>query len=639
MAAHMNGYAIPDYNPYTQFSDIQHFTFLDKYANYLPEEGRRETWLEAVTRSVDSLKMLSQEKLSEDIYQRIFDAIYRMDVLPSMRLFSMPRAAIERDNSVIYNCAFRGIDSTQAMAEMLYLGMSGCGTGFSVEKRFISQLPIVQWQTGRITTITIGDSQMSWARTYKVFLDDLYVGTDVIFDYSQIRPAGARLKTKGGYSSGAGVLKELHDHVRTIILGAQGRKLNSVEVLDIVNYITQAAISGGSRRAAQIALGDPDDNDFLTAKTNVGDKFWRYNSNNSAVWDDDTSDAVKEDLLHELYTSGAEPGILNRSAAVRNAPSRRKFDFAEFVGFNPCGEVNLASRPDGGEFCNLSTAIIKGTDSFAAIAQKVDIAAIIGTIQSMATNFPFLEKGWKINQEQDRLLGVCITGITDNAYLRKTSYLQSLKQVAVTTNVVIAKRLGIERSAAVTAVKPSGNTSALADTSPGVNPRHCAYAKRNILVNENTAMYEFLTANEVPFFDHPSRSSDKIFIFPYAAPEGVLLQKDFTAIQQCQLWETVKNSYVEHNVSVSIQYEPEEFPVLKDWILENADQINGMAFFKNQNTKFSYLPIQEVNKTEYDADYLFFPDLNWQNFGFYEQARDEKHEIAECSGGNCLVSF
>lgn len=639
MTAHMNGYAIPDYNPYTQFSDIQHFTFLDKYANYLPEEGRRETWLEAVTRSVDSLKMLSQEKLSKDIYQRIFDAIYRMDVLPSMRLFSMPRAAIERDNSVIYNCAFRGIDSTQAMAEMLYLGMSGCGTGFSVEKRFIQNLPTVQRQSGLFYTVIIKDSQIAWARTYKYFLDALFAGTDVHFDYSQIRPAGARLKTKGGYSSGAGVLKELHDHVRTIILGAQGRKLNSVEVLDIVNYITQAAISGGSRRAAQIALGDPDDNDFLTAKTNVGDKFWRWNSNNSAVWDDDTSEAVKEDLLHELYVSGGEPGIFNRSAAIKNAPSRRNFGFPEFCGTNPCGEICLSSRPDGGQFCNLSTAIIKSDDIFTEIGNKIEIAAIIGTIQSMATNFPFLQEGWKINQENDRLLGVCITGVTDNRQLRLPIYLETFKSIAIHTNEEYAKQLGIDRAAAVTAVKPSGNTSALADTTPGINPRHCAYAKRNILVNENTAMYEFLTANEVPFFDHPSRSSDKVFIFPYASPEGVLLQKDFTAIEQCQLWETVKNSYVEHNVSVSIQYEPEEFPVLKDWILENADQINGMAFFKNQNAKFAYLPIQEVNKAEYMQTANAFPSLQWQNFGFYEQARDERHEVAECSGGSCLVSF
>lgn len=638
MAASMaDGYAIPDYNPYTQFSDIQHFTFLDKYANYLPEEGRRETWAEAVARSVNTLQLLSNNLLSKQTYQSIFDSIYKMDVLPSMRLFSMPMAAIERDNSVIYNCAFRGIDSSQAMAEMLYLGMSGCGTGFSVEKRFISHLPVVEHWRNITWAVVIPDTQIGWASTYKFFLDCLFMGEDVAFNYSQIRPAGARLKTKGGYSSGPGVLKELHDHVRRVIQGAGGRRLTSVEVLDIVNYITQAAISGGSRRAAQIALGDPDDNEFLSAKTNIGNKFWRYNSNNSAVWDDETPVAIKKDLLYELYQSGAEPGIFNRSAAIKGSPSRRKFEYGDMVGTNPCGEVCIVSRPDGGEFCNLSTAIVHTDDGMAEINRKIEIASIIGTIQSMATKFPFLEKGWQINQEQDRLLGVCITGITDNPYLRKIHYLDQFKQTAVTTNVVYAKKLGIERSAAVTAVKPSGNTSALADTSPGVNPRHCAFAKRNILVNVNTAMYEFLIANDVPFFDSPSRGSDKIFVFPYASPKGVILQRDMTALQQCELWETVKSHYTEHNVSVSIQYEPEEFGGLESWILNHSDEINGMAFFKNQNSSFAYLPIQEVTEGEYWDFEKSFPALRWDHFSYYEQARDEKHEIAECAGDSCTI--
>lgn len=965
------------------FDDLGHFCFLDKYSRYLYDEERRETWQEAVIRTVNILKMLSKDKLDKQIYEQIYNAIYNLDVLPSMRLFSMSPEAVERDNSVIYNCAYRGIDNTQAIAESLYLGCSGVGFGYSVEKQFIKDLPVVQHQTGMFTQFGVADSQTGWAIAYKFLLDELFAGRDVQFDFSQIRPAGARLKTKGGYASGSQVLADLFEHTRKIIKSAQGRQLTSVEVMDIVNYVPIAAISGGSRRSALIVFGDADDNEFLSAKTNVGDKYWRYNSNNSAVWYHDTPELVKKDLLQQLYKSGAEPGILNRDVAIDLAPDRRIFRNPKKVGANPCfapktlvqtkqghfyiedligktvdiwngenwqtinnfritgenqeilkitlqdgsiirctpyhrfilednenclaedlvvgdklkiteaplshgnisekgayikgfligdgtynkstpllwvyngkevcfdklkssleelpfilrtnaidnvdffyeenhnryrmqglggrsqeliawvttykenlpkeifewdlkskceflaglfdadgnarvgtngfgyqlssinekllldvqlllktigvksklalmkksgtvnfkdgygnypskncyrlslsqenslilanlvnfqrlynyenetikflqkprfniivnieydgieeyvycctvegnhqisltcglnigncGEISLEHR----QFCNLSTAVIRANDNIKQIIDKVILASIIGTIQSSATHFPFIDEGWKYNQEQDRLLGVCLTGVTDNILLRDANNLQLLRDHAVYANEQYADKLGIQRSVAVTSMKPAGNSSVLANTSPGANARHYKYAIRNVVVNSHTAIFDFLYANGVPNFDHPdpNRSTDKIFKFPLKSPDGALLQKDFTALEQCELWKLLRLNYTEHNVSISIQYEDEEFPDLEKWILVNSNIVNGMAFFKNQNYQFAYLPIQEINEEEYNEFIKDYPKLNWNNFQFYEHAKDERNELAECAGGNCVVSF
>jgi len=635
MVSRSGDYEVPNVNINNLFNDLSMFTFLDKYSLYLPEQGRRETWLESVTRSVNSLRSLSENKLPFHVYQAIFDGIYDMSVLPSMRLFSMKEEAILRDNSVIYNCSFIGIDSLQSISELLYLGCSGVGTGFSVEKRFISKLPVIKPQTGFKSNFQIADTQQGWAVAFKFLLEQLFIGCDVDFDYSLIRPAGSRLKTKGGYASGPECLNELFQHARKYILSAQGRQLTSIEVLDICNFVSNAAISGGSRRSAQIALGDPDDNEFISAKTNITHQNWRWNSNNSAVWSKDTPLSVKKDLLHELYTSGGEPGIFNRDAAIESSPNRRNWNQPEFIGTNPCGEINLEHR----QFCNLSTAIIRHNDSKPQIAQKIQLASIIGTIQSMATNFPFIDKQWKENQERDRLLGVCITGVTENNYLRDDYFLREIRDLAIGANAVYADKLQIGRSTSITSVKPAGNTSVTANTTPGANARNCMYSIRNVVVNGNSAMSDFLTANGVPSFDHPGRKSDRLFKFPDRAPDGSLTQKDFNALRQCELWKLLKDNYTEHNVSVTIQYEPHEFQDLEKWILNNANIINGMAFFKNQNFNFAYLPIQEVSKEEYFQFESEFPKLNWNNFHFYERALDERHEVAECAGGNCTVTL
>jgi ribonucleoside-triphosphate reductase len=635
----IGNYEIPDYNPYNEFTDLQFFVFLDKYANYLPTEGRRETWEEAVTRSVDVLKFLSQDRLDKHTYQFLFESIYRMDVLPSMRLFSMPMAAVERDNSVIYNCSNIGIDSIRSIVDCLYLSMSGCGVGISVEKQYISKLPkVINKEYYTFSPFVIEDSQIGWAESLRYLLESLInIGVDPVFDYSQIRPAGSYLKTKGGYASGPQPLIDLHEHVRKIVKARQGQNLRSIDILDIVTKIGDCAVSGGSRRSAISVIFDYDDNDMLLAKN--GNYYehspWRSNSNNSAVWYDDMPMQHKRDLIEELFANGnGEPGIWNKSAQFRTLPERRKYNInnESELNSNPCFEIVLKSH----EFCNLSTAVLRPTDSITTMVNKVIAASIIGTIQSMADNFPYIDPRFQNNLHEERLLGVCLTGIADVHHLLGERVLHRLKDVAVSFNQTTALQLGIEPSLAVTAIKPSGNTSALTKSGPGINPEHTEYSYRNVVVNRNTSMFNFLYANEVPFIDHPTRSTDAVFKFP-KSNVGSLTLKDTNAIKQLEIWKQFKQNYTEHNPSVSITYRQNEIDDIKDWIYEHDKIIGGTAFFPSYDANHPYLPIQEITKSEYEQAMGTFPTLNWSNFKFYETGFDERNAVAECAGGQCEI--
>lgn len=638
MANKIGDYIIPDFNPYNDFTDLQMFVFLDKYARFIPEEGRRETWEESVARSVDILRMLSQDKLDKNTYQFLFDSIYVQDVMPSMRLFSMSIEAVERDNSVIYNCSNIGIDSIKSIVDCLYLSMSGCGVGISVEKQYLSKFPKISMQQPySVGHHTIDDSQAGWAESVRILLESMIRGGDIAFSYGAIRPAGSYLKTKGGYASGFEPLKELHNHIRRIIFARQGTYLRSIDVLDIVTKIGDCAVSGGSRRSAISVIFDYDDNDMLTAKN--GNYYethpWRANANNSAVWYDDMPQEHKQALIEELFTNGnGEPGIWNKSAQFRTLPDRRKasvYDASE-LNNNPCFEIVLKSK----EFCNLSTAILRPNDSDTKMTNKVIAASIIGTIQSMADNFPYIDPRFKKNLHEERLLGVCLTGIADVYDRLDIRRLENLKDIAIGFNFTTAKRLGINQSLSVTAIKPSGNTSALTKSGPGINPEHTPYSYRNVVVNRNTAMFNFLYANEVPFIDHPTRSTDAVFKFP-KENENSLTLKDTNAIKQLEIWRLYKKHYTEHNPSVSITYQKHEIVDIKDWIYENSNIIGGTAFFPSYDSSHPYLPIQEITKEEYKKAVQDFPKLNWINFPLYETGYDERNTVAECAGGSCEI--
>jgi len=632
-------YFIPDYNPYDEFSDLQHFVFYDKYSRFLPQLGRRETWLEAVTRTTDTLVELSNYKLDKAVYQAIFESIYTLDVLPSMRLFSMSMDAIARDNTVIYNCSAIPVKSIKDFADCLYLSMSGVGIGVSIEKQYISHLPFVNNKTGVLYDFVVEDSQSGWADSFAFLLKTLFNGGDVHFDYSRVRQAGSPLMTKGGYASGPQPLIDLHEHTKNIFRQKEGRRLDSLAVLDIITKIGDCAVSGGSRRSAISVLFDEADNAILTAKSNgFYEKYpWRANSNNSAVWYDSTPAWVKEELVYQLFEHGnGEPGIWNKSAQFRSLPRYRYME-EEHILSNPCFEINLNPR----EFCNLSTAILRPGDTESSINRKVTLATIIGTIQSAATHFPYVHADYSKNGENDRLLGVCLTGIADtmrDSKLFEPYKLSSYKDTSVHVNKKYAEKLGINPSAAITAVKPSGNTSVLTATSPGINPEHSRYSIRNVRVNKHSAMYNFLYSNRVPSLEHPFSESDVLFGFPYMSIGDYTLE-NVGALDQLATWQKFKKYYTEHNPSISVTYREDEVPYVKHWIKYNSDIIGGIAFFPSYDVNLPYLPIQVVDKKSFEVAESNMPKLDWRTFSKYENNKDERQATVECSGDRCDILY
>ena len=638
-------YTIPNFNIHYEFNDLQKFVYLDKYSVYRWDLGRRETWAETVARSVDILRYLSKEKLAFKTYQDIFDAIYKLEVLPSMRLFSMPLDAVKRCNTVLYNCSYLGISRLKDISTVLYLSMSGCGVGYSVEKHFINKLPSIEELNGYGYKIVVEDTQMGWAESFETLLIKLFKGYNVEWDLSKLRPAGAPLITKGGYSSGPEPLDEMFRHTRDIITSARGRQLTTLEVHDIVTKIADCAVSGASRRSALIALFDADDNDMLTCKYDgFYDKYpWRVNANNSAVWTDDISRERKVELLEQLFDNGSgEPGIFHRSNAFYNSPLRRKSnegyhnEFKEgSIGTNPCGEIILRNK----QFCNLSSIVVRESDTVKDLYDKTIIATIIGTIQSMATSFKYIDMEFKNNSEEERLLGVNIIGFCDLDLIRDERILTDLKNTTIGVNRQTASMLHINPSAAITAMKPSGNSSALTNAGPGVNPHHYRYSSRNVVVNKNTAIYRFMESNKVPMTQHPNRESDVLAHFPVSVPKNALTLERMSALEQCENWRIAAEYYCEHNPSVSIQYHPHEIQDLIEWVMYNESKINGMAFFPVYESSSQYLPIQPIDKEEFVRRITEFPILNWDNMIDFESGKDEKQSVMECAGGQCDIIY
>ncbi|GAB4268741.1 MAG: hypothetical protein Kow0080_11920 [Candidatus Promineifilaceae bacterium] len=621
-------------------TQLQKFQFYDKYSRFNYDYGRRETWVETVNRAVDYLKELSEWKLPVEDYERIRRGILEMKVMPSMRLLAMAGPAARRNNIAIYNCSYMPVDSIDSFVEALIISMSGCGVGFSVERRYVEQFPRIKRQQGNLAkTFVVPDTSEGWADAVRVGLTAWFNGEDVVFDFSQVRPAGAPLRVKGGRASGPEPLRQMLEFARTRILSRQGSFLRPLDAHDIMCAIGNAAVSGGVRRTAMISLFDYDDREMRHSKD--GD-FWRnnsqrWNANNSAVWPErELSQAEITRFVLDMVESGrGEPGIFNRRAAIENRPARRKA--AEF-GTNPCGEILL--RPF--QFCNLTSAIARAEDTYETLAEKVELAAIIGTIQSMATHFPGLRDEWRKNCEEERLLGVDLNGQMDSKAAQNPEYQRRLREVAVETNKRYAQLLGINQSAAVTAVKPSGNSSQLVNSSSGLHARWAPYYIRNVRVGAHTPIFKVLQDTGVPMDPENGQTRENantwVIHFPVKSPDGAITRNDRTALQQCDFWLQNKINYTEHNPSVTITYQPNEVLDIIRWIWEHQDKIGGMAFLPAFDAQYDQMPYVEITQSEYEQLAAQFPTIDFSKIYRYEEVdlTTAAQEFA-CLAGNCDI--
>ena len=621
-------------------SQLQKFQYFDKYARFNYLHMRRETWLETVDRAVAFLRELSHERLPDADYARLREGILNMQAMPSMRLLAMAGPAARRSNITIYNCSYMPVDSIDAFVEALIISMSGCGVGYSVERAYVEQLPRIQRQTGQAPIpFEVPDSADGWADALRLGLETWLSGGDVEFDFSAVRPAGAPLITKGGRASGPEPLRKMLHFVRDRFLARQGSFLRPLDAHDIMCAVGGAAVSGGVRRTAMIALFDFDDNEMRQCKNakNIVGNEQRWNANNSAVWPDrDLSQSEIARYLLEMVESGTgEPGIFSRRAAINTLPDRRQpSDF----GTNPCGEIVL--RPY--QFCNLSIAVARPEDDLAALKEKVELATIIGTIQSMGTYFPGLRPMWQQNCEEERLLGVDINGQMDSDLVRDPDVQRELRDHAVATNKKYAELLGINQSASVTCVKPSGNSSQLLNCSPGVHPRWSPYYVRNVRVGTHTPIYKVLRDAGVPMDPENGQTAENantwVAHFPVKAPEGAITRNDRGALEQCEYWLQVKNNWTEHNPSVTITYQADEVLDIIKWVWENQDKIGGMTFLPAFDAQYEQMPYEEITREEYERRAQAFPNVDFSKLWRYEQEdyTTAAQELA-CMGGHCDI--
>jgi ribonucleoside-diphosphate reductase alpha chain len=627
-------------------SQLQKFQFFDKYSRFNYDLGRRETWVETVDRSTNYLKEISNNILPPETYARIRQFILEMKATPSMRLLAMAGPAARKTNIAIYNCSYIPMDSIDSMIEELIIAMAGCGVGYSVEKQYVDKLPTVKMQSGVIRSMfQIPDSTEGWAEALRRGLDAWFNGENIPFDYSQIRAAGIPLKTKGGRASGPEPFKKLLDFSRTVILRRQGQKLRPVDAHDIACAIGEAIVSGGVRRTALIALFDLEDDEMRNCKNgnNIVGNEQRWMANNSAVWSNEMSqEQVLVQMCDMIKGQRGEPGIFSRSNANKIKPARRK---EALFGTNPCGEINL--RPY--EFCNLSIAIARNDDTVKTLKEKVEIATIIGTIQSMATIFPGLRDIWKKNCEEERLLGVDITGQMDCPLLLPTNpeapqTFSALQKIAVETNKKYAEILGVNPSASITCVKPSGNSSQLFNCASGLHPRWSKFYVRNVRVQAASPLRHLLQNQGVPMDVENNQTEDNatayVIHFPVKSPDGAITRHDVTAIEQCEHWLRNKKYWTEHNPSVTIMYKPEEVIDLVKWVWDHLGYVGGMSFLPASDAQYSQMPYEEVSEEEYTRLAALFPNIDFSKLWAYEKEdfTTAAQELA-CMSGACEIDW
>ncbi len=642
---------VKESSKYFKDNPLGEFVFLRTYARWIPDENRRETWIETVDRYVNFMKENLGDKLTEEEYAEVREAILKQEAMPSMRLLQFAGDPARRCNAVAYNCSFIAPTKFQDFGEVLYLSASGCGVGFAAESKNVEQLPQIKEQTGvTLKTHVVGDSKEGWADALVHGIKTWYDGKDVEFDYSKVRESGARLKTMGGKASGPDPLKSLLAFTRETILKRQNKRLRTIDVHDILCKIGDAIVSGGVRRTAMISLSSLDDDEIRHAKDGA---FYnthphRMLANNSAVYEaKPTSEEFMEEWMALMKGRSGERGIFNRGGLLKQIPKRRinlwkKQGVVEndritaSVGTNPCGEIILQPK----QFCNLSEVVARRNDTLESFKKKMKIAAILGTYQSSLTDFGYLSDDWKKNCESERLLGISITGQWDSPMARKPEVLKELRKEAVKMNKKYAKRFGIPSASAVTAVKPSGTVSQTVNCSSGMHPRHSEYYIRRIRIAATDSLFKMLKDQGVPYTPEVGQTAESattyVLDFPVKSPKSSVYSDDMTAIEQLEYWRNVKENYTEHNPSVTISIADDEWVGVANWLYENWDMIGGLSFLPRQNHSYRLAPYEEIDKETYEKMVDKFKNVDYSKLVTYE-LKDETEQAKElaCAGGTC----
>jgi ribonucleoside-diphosphate reductase alpha chain len=623
-----------------QLTDYQRFIHASRYARWLPEEYRRETWKETVDRYTGFFKNRFPDTFpTEDVNK----AIHNLDVMPSMRCLMAAGPALERDEIAGYNCSFVAIDSPKAFDEVMYVLMCGTGVGFSVERQFTNNLPTIAEEFHETdTTIRVKDSRIGWASAYRELISLLYSGRVPKWDTSGIRPAGARLKTFGGRASGPKPLEDLFQFTVHTFKKAAGRKLNSLECHDIVCKVADIVIVGGVRRSALISLSNLTDDRMRNAKNGA---WWesdvqRALANNSVAYTEKPDVGIFLKEWGTLYDSkSGERGIFNRVAATKKASSNGRRDVESFeYGTNPCGEIILRSKG----LCNLSEIVIRESDTLADLKEKVRVATIIGTFQSTLTNFRYLRSDWRKNQEEERLLGVSMTGIMDHPVLSKPTdetikWLTELREHAIKVNKEWSERLGIPQSAAITTVKPSGTVSQLVGCSSGIHPAYSQYYIRTVRMDNKDPLTVFFKGAGVPNEPDVTKPSDiTIFSFPQKGTESGVTRNETNAIEQLKLYSVYQKHWTEHNPSITVYYKDDEFLNIGAWIYNNFSDVSGVSLLPHSDHVYKQAPYQEITKEAYDAFVASFPVIDWGNLKEEEDTTTGTQELS-CTAGACEI--
>lgn len=623
-------------------TDLQTYVFKSRYARWVDDKGRREHWDETVKRYCD----FWQDKYPGIFpYDEIYEAIYKLDVVPSMRALMTAGKALDRDNIAGFNCSYIPIVDLRCFDEICFILMCGTGVGFSVERQYISKLPeIPEKLYDADTEIVVSDSKQGWASAFRQLISLLYTGTIPKWDVSRVRGAGERLHTFGGRASGPAPLVELFKFSVDLFRRAAGRRLSSVECHDLVCKIAQVVVVGGVRRSALISLSNLTDERMRNAKNGA---WWesaghRALANNSVAYTEKPDIGIFMREWTSLYESkSGERGIFNRVSASKQAEASGRRDSTQQFGTNPCGEIILP--PFG--FCNLSEVIVRNGDSFKTLKRKVELATILGTFQSTLTNFKYVRKQWVTNAETERLLGVSLTGIMDHSDLNASSSntlaesLLKLKEHTIETNMVWAEKLGIGRSASITTIKPSGTVSQLVDSSSGIHPRHNPFYIRTVRADVKDPLATFMREKGVPCEVDVTNNSNLVFSFPVAAPNDSVCRSDRTAIEQLEHYLTFKKNWCEHNPSITVYVKEEEWMAVGAWVYANFDDIGGVSFLPHSEHVYQQAPYQDITEEQYHQLVKDFPKLDWTEFDGYELNEDTttgSQELA-CVGGSCDI--
>jgi len=629
-------------------SDYEEFIYKSRYSRWLADKGRREDWPETVDRYVsfvtDHVANTTGYSLTEDEINDLGHAILNFEVMPSMRALMTAGPALARDNTAGYNCSYIPVDDPKAFDEAMFILLCGTGVGFSVEEQNVRKLPEVPEEMfDSDTTIVVKDSKEGWAKALRQLIALLYSGEIPKWDTSKVRPAGARLKTFGGRASGPQPLIDLFNFTVAIFRSAKGRKLSSLECHDIMCKIGQVVVVGGVRRSAMISLSDLGDDRMRHAKSG---QWWEDNgqrslANNSASYTEKPDmETFMREWLALVESKSGERGMFNREAAKQQAKNTGMRNHEHEFGTNPCSEIIL--RPY--QFCNLSEVVVRSHDTLKDLKRKVRVATIMGTLQSSLTHFPYLRKIWKKNTEEERLLGVSLTGIMDNSVLAGTTdserWLTEMRKVAEETNIEWAAKLGISQSTSITCVKPSGTVSQLVDSASGIHTRHNPYYIRTVRGDAKDPLTQFLMDSGIPAEDCViNGDTTKVFSFPKKAPDGAICRNDKSAIEQLELWLVYQRNWCHHKPSVTISVKDPEWMEVGAWVYKHFDEISGISFLPFSEHTYAQAPYQDCSQEQYEEAQKAMPEkIDWAVLAEYEQEDNTvSTQTLACTGSSCEI--